>query len=62
MRTPLIAASIKREDNELRVEVMVKGKKKKACEDCAAKISEEGEIADAALGAVRGMMEYKGKF
>jgi ribosome-binding protein aMBF1 (putative translation factor) len=44
------------------VEVLVKGKKKKACEDCAAKISEEGEIADAALGAVRGMMEYKGKF
>lgn len=44
------------------VEVVVKGKKKKACEDCAAKISEEGEIADAALGAVRGMMEYKGKF
>jgi ribosome-binding protein aMBF1 (putative translation factor) len=44
------------------VEVMVKGKKKKACEDCAAKIAEEGEIADAALGAVRGMMEYKGKF
>jgi ribosome-binding protein aMBF1 (putative translation factor) len=44
------------------VEVLVNGKKKKACEDCAAKISEEGEIADAALGAVRGMMEYKGKF
>jgi ribosome-binding protein aMBF1 (putative translation factor) len=44
------------------VEVSVKGKKKKACEDCAAKISEEGEIAEAALGAVRGMMEYKGKF
>ena len=44
------------------VEVSVKGKQKKACEDCAAKISEEGEIAEAALGAVRGMMEYKGKF
>jgi len=50
------------EEAEELVEVMVKGKKKKACEDCAAKASEEGEIADAALTAVRGMMEYKGKF
>jgi ribosome-binding protein aMBF1 (putative translation factor) len=50
------------EETDELVEVMVKGKKKKACEDCAAKASEEGEIADAALTAVRGMMEYKGKF
>jgi len=50
------------EETDELVVVVVKGKKKKACEDCAAKVNEEGEIADAALGAVRGMMEYKGKF
>jgi ribosome-binding protein aMBF1 (putative translation factor) len=44
------------------VAVVVKGKKKKACEDCAGKLNEEGEIAEGALGAMRGMMEYKGKF
>lgn len=50
------------EETDELVVVEVKGKKKKACEDCAAKLTEEGEIADAALGAVRGMMGYKGKF
>ena len=44
------------------VVVEVKGKKKKACEECASKLTEEGEIAEGALSAVRGMMEYKGKF
>jgi hypothetical protein len=44
------------------VEVLVKGKKKRACEECASKANEEGEIAEGALSAVRGMMEYKGKF
>lgn len=50
------------EEAEELVAVVVKGKKKKACEDCAAKLHEEGEIAEGALSAVRGMMEYKGKF
>ena len=44
------------------VTVQVKGRKRKVCEDCASRLAEEGEIADAALGAVRDMMGYKGKF
>lgn len=43
------------------VTVQVKGRKRKVCEDCAGRLAEEGEIADAALGAVRDMMGYKGK-
>ena len=50
------------EETDELVVVEVKGKKKKACEDCASKVNEEGEIAEGALGAMRGMMEYKGKF
>jgi len=50
------------EETDELVVVAVQGKKKKACEECASKLAEEGEIAEAALGAVRGMMEYKGKF
>jgi ribosome-binding protein aMBF1 (putative translation factor) len=44
------------------VVVEVKGKRRKVCDDCAGKAHEEGEVADAALGAVRDMMGYKGKF
>lgn len=43
------------------VTVQIKGRKRKVCEDCAGRLTEEGEIADAALGAVRDMMGYKGK-
>ncbi len=42
--------------------VEVAGKKRKVCDDCGAKLKEEGEVADAALGVVRDMMGYKGKF
>jgi ribosome-binding protein aMBF1 (putative translation factor) len=49
------------ETDELMV-VDVKGRKRKVCEDCASKLKEEGEVAEAALGAVRDMMGYKGKF
>lgn len=41
--------------------VKVKGKLKKVCEDCKQRIEEQGEIAEAAEGAVQNMMEYKGR-
>ncbi|MFO0715121.1 MAG: hypothetical protein U0353_35110 [Sandaracinus sp.] len=43
------------------VSVKVGGKTKKMCEECADRLREEGEIAEASEQAVRGMMEYKGK-
>lgn len=50
-------------DNEVDalVTVSVGGKKKKMCEDCADRLREEGEVAEAAEGVIQGMMEYKGK-
>ncbi len=41
------------------VSVKVGGKSKKMCEDCADRAREEGEVAEAAEGVMRGMMEYK---
>lgn len=41
--------------------VKVDGRKKKICEDCADRLREEGEIAEAAESAIQGMMEYKGR-
>lgn len=41
--------------------VKVGGRKQRVCEDCADRLREEGEIADAAEGAIQGMMEYKGR-
>jgi len=35
-------------------------KRKRVCEDCAAQLNEEAEIADEATSAMKGMMEYKG--
>ena len=49
------------EDAEELVVVSVNGKPKKLCEDCAARIAEQGEVAEAATGKMREMMEYKGK-
>jgi hypothetical protein len=43
------------------VSVKVGGKSKKMCEDCADRAREEGEVAEAAEGVMRGMMEYKGR-
>lgn len=40
--------------------VLVRGKRKRACEDCAGRLSEEAEIAADATSAMQGMMEYKG--
>lgn len=43
------------------VSVKVGNKKVKMCEDCADRAREEGEVAEAATGVMKGMMEYKGK-
>jgi len=42
--------------------VKVEGRRKKICEECVDRLREEGEIAEEALGAVRNMMGYKGRF
>jgi len=44
------------------VTLKVKGKTLKGCEDCTDRLREEGEIADEALGAMKDMMGFKGKF
>jgi ribosome-binding protein aMBF1 (putative translation factor) len=44
------------------VAVKVEGRKRKACAECAERLEQEGEIADGALGAMRDMMGYKGKW
>ena len=41
--------------------VKVEGKRLKVCEDCADRLHEEGEVAEAAESAIQGMMEYKGR-
>jgi hypothetical protein len=43
------------------VAVKVQGKAKKLCEDCADRVREEGEIAEASESVVQNMMEFKGK-
>lgn len=43
------------------VAVKVERKTKKMCEDCADRLREEGEVAEASERAVQGMMEYKGR-
>ena len=43
------------------VSVKVAGRTKKLCEDCADRLREEGEVAEASERAVQGMMEYKGR-
>lgn len=48
------------ETDELQT-VKVDGRSRKVCEDCAERIEEEGEIAEAAEGVIQSMMEYKGR-
>jgi hypothetical protein len=43
------------------VSVKVGGKARKACADCADRLREEGEIAEASEGVIQGMMGYKGR-
>ena len=43
------------------VVIKVQGKPRKVCEDCADRLREEGEIAQASEGVMQGMMGYKGR-
>lgn len=43
------------------VTVKVSGKAKKLCEDCADRLREAGEIAEASEGVIQGMMGFKGR-
>ena len=43
------------------VSVKVDGKAKKLCEDCADRLREEGEVAEASEGVIQGMMGFKGR-
>ena len=50
-------------DNEVDglVTVKVGGKAKKVCEDCADRIREQEEVAEASESVVQGMMGFKGR-
>jgi ribosome-binding protein aMBF1 (putative translation factor) len=50
------------EEAEELLPVKIDGRKKKVCEECAERLAEEGTIAEEALGAMRDMMGYKGRF
>jgi ribosome-binding protein aMBF1 (putative translation factor) len=43
------------------VTVKVGGKAQKVCADCADRLREQGEIAQASEGVIQGMMGYKGR-
>jgi ribosome-binding protein aMBF1 (putative translation factor) len=43
------------------VSVKVSGRSKKVCEECADRLREEAEIAEASESVVQGMMGFKGR-
>lgn len=43
------------------VSVKIGGKARKVCSDCADRLREAGEIAEASEGVIQGMMGYKGR-
>ncbi len=43
------------------VSVKVDGKAKKLCEDCADRVREQAEVAEASESVVQGMMGFKGR-
>jgi hypothetical protein len=49
------------EEADALVALKVGGKSRKVCEDCADRLREEAEVAEAAEGVMKGMMEYKGR-
>jgi len=49
------------DDVETLVTIKVDGKSKKLCEDCADRVREAAEIAEASEGAVQQMMGFKGR-
>ena len=50
-----------KDDVDKLVSVKVGGKVRKVCEDCADRLREAGEIAEASEGVIQGMMGYKGR-
>jgi ribosome-binding protein aMBF1 (putative translation factor) len=49
------------DDVDKLVSVKVTGKTRKVCADCADRLREEGEIAEASESVIQGMMGYKGR-
>ena len=43
------------------VSVKVDGKSRKVCEDCADRLREQAEVAEASESVVQGMMGFKGR-
>jgi len=43
------------------VSVKVDGKSRKVCEDCADRMREQAEVAEASESVVQGMMGFKGR-
>lgn len=43
------------------VSVKIAGKARKVCADCADRLREESEIAEASESVIQGMMGYKGR-
>lgn len=43
------------------VSVKVAGKARKVCADCADRLREAGEVAEASESVIQGMMGYKGR-
>ena len=46
---------------EALVAVVVDGKKKRLCEDCADRAREQAEVAEASESVVQKMMDFKGR-
>ena len=55
-----ICKECKDEVDEL-VRVRVEGKTRRYCEDCADRIREQAEIAEASEGVIQDMMGYRGR-
>jgi len=49
------------DDVDKLVSVKVGGKARKVCEDCADRLREEGEVAEASEGVIQDMMGFKGR-
>ena len=50
-----------KDDVDKLVSVKVAGKARKVCADCADRLREADEIAEASEGVIQGMMGYKGR-
>jgi hypothetical protein len=50
-----------KDDVDKLVSVKVAGKAQKVCADCADRLREAGEVAEASEGVIQGMMGYKGR-